>query len=188
MINNTDELYELIEHSGRVGELAREISYRMGLDENLCKKAFIAGAFHDLGKLFVSDEVISKPDIVNQSEFDVIKQHVKFGVDILSMYLHDVDIIHAIEDHHENIDGSGYPYSKSGNEISVLGRILGVADRFDALTSDRVYRKAYSYEKALNILECEKYKLDERVFDALLQFISKRECKTISYVMKEVIN
>ena len=111
-----------------------------------------AGFLHDLGKIKIPDEILHKPGRLTDSEMNVMKGHVKYGVD----YLKETDIalplIQAISEHHERLDGLGYPAGTKGNDISQAGRMLAIADMYDALTADRVYKAGMSSQKAFSIL------------------------------------
>ena len=115
---------------------------------------------HDVGKIGVSDSVLNKPGKLTDEEFEQIKTHSPFGVEVLNKvayYLNDSDFLeYAVtfaETHHEKWDGSGYPHGLQGNEIPLIGRIMAIADVYDALVSERPYKKPFTHEKAIDIIE-----------------------------------
>lgn len=129
-------------HSGRVAEYAREIAKRYGYSERKQDEIYVTALLHDVGKIGVPDEVINKPSKLTDEEFALIKAHPKLGADIL-------DNIHSMPNlkagaryHHERYGGGGYPDGISGKEIPEQARIIAVADAYDAMSSNRSYRKA----------------------------------------------
>lgn len=139
-------------HSERVRDFSYVMAWALGLDKDK-KDILNAGClFHDIGKIGVPELILNKPGSLTYEEYEQIKRHVTIGKEILS-YLEDftpfLDIIYL---HHERIDGKGYPEGKLGHEIPLLARIVAVADTFDALTSDRVYRKGVTFAEGCRIL------------------------------------
>ena len=143
-------------HVDRVSRLAFSIGKRMGLSERELDALRLGGALHDIGKMGIPGEILNKPGALNDQEWTIMKTHPEIGYDIcfpLKKNLgHALDIVRH---HHEKLDGSGYPDGLKGDEILMVTRIMAVADIFDALTSDRPYRKAMSNGKALEILAAE---------------------------------
>ena len=111
-----------------------------------------AGFLHDLGKIKIPDEILHKPGRLTDSEMEIMKGHVKHGVDYLKSTDIAAPLIRAISEHHERLDGLGYPAGTKGNAISKAGRMLAIADMYDALTADRVYKSGMSSQKAFSIL------------------------------------
>ncbi len=140
-------------HSDRVAECAFLIAKAMGKDGAYCERVRIAGLFHDIGKIGVSDEVLLKKDALTQEEFAIIKKHPQDGARILSVLSMFQEIAPIVRAHHERIDGKGYPDGLRGNEIPEEARIIAVADAFDAMTSNRTYRKALSVKEAADELK-----------------------------------
>ncbi len=158
-------------HVQRVGHYCRIIATRIGLPSEELELVFQAAPMHDIGKIGISDRILLKPDKLTAEEFSRMKQHTVLGRDLLSgsesMVLQAAAIIAAT--HHERFDGSGYPYGYSGEEIPLLGRIAAVADVFDALTSDRPYKKAWSFTQAREFVrEHRKTHFDPNCVDAFL--------------------
>lgn len=140
-------------HSEKVAEYSRLIAERMGLDEKTVDLAFLCGIVHDVGKIGIPEEVLNKKGPLSSDEYKLIMGHSQMGASILSHISWLEDIVPVIEAHHERYNGSGYPMGLKGGDIPLLSRILAVADAFDAMTSDRSYRKAYSLEKAVEELK-----------------------------------
>lgn len=142
----------LLEHSLNVAILLANFATFMGMSEEEVQDLSYAGFLHDLGKINIPDEILHKPGRLTDAEMDVMKSHVNHGVD----YLQNTDVakplIQAISEHHERLDGLGYPAGKKGDEISTAGRMLAIADMYDALTADRVYKSGMSSQKAFSIL------------------------------------
>ncbi len=141
------------QHNYRVVLYSVKLAELVGLDTNAIR-SLIKGAFlHDVGKIGISDLILLKPGRLDVEEFEIMKTHVQHGVDIVanSPWLRDaLDVVHG---HHEKVDGSGYPQGLSGSDIPLSARIFAIVDVFDALTSVRPYKKAFSLEKTMAILE-----------------------------------
>ncbi|MCW5755639.1 MAG: HD-GYP domain-containing protein [Phycisphaeraceae bacterium] len=140
-------------HSERVAWGARELALAIGLDEQAADRARLAGLLHDIGKIGVPESVLTKKGRLTEGEFDLIKRHPRIGFDILRGIPSLEDVLPGVLHHHERWDGKGYPTGAAGEEISLLGRILAVADVFDALSSDRAYRKALARDQVLAEIE-----------------------------------
>jgi putative nucleotidyltransferase with HDIG domain len=140
-------------HVRRVQTLAMALAREMGIsDESELKALEAAALLHDTGKLGVPEHILNKPGGLTEAEFDKMKLHVDIGADILSLVGFPFPVVPIVRCHHENWDGSGYPNRISGEAIPIGARILSVVDCFDALTSDRPYRKRLSDEAAIEIL------------------------------------
>lgn len=140
-------------HSEKVAEYARLIAEKMELDEKTVDMAYLCGIVHDVGKIGIPEAVLNKKGPLNREEYELIMGHSRMGANILSHISWLEEIVPVIEAHHERYNGSGYPTGLRGDQIPLLGRILAVADSFDAMTTDRSYRKAYSLERALEELK-----------------------------------
>ena len=145
---------ETAEHNQRMSHYCGLIANRLGMSAETCELLRLASVMHDVGKVGVSDLVLFKPGKLTDEEFLQIKSHPDIGYRILSgstSELLELGAVVAIA-HHEKWDGTGYPRRLAGESIPIEGRIAAVADVFDALTSDRVYRKAWSVDKTLELL------------------------------------
>lgn len=159
-------------HSEKVAEYSRLIAERMGLDLATADLAYLCGIVHDVGKIGIPEEILNKKGPLNSEEYRLIKGHSEMGASILShiSWLH--DIVPIIEAHHEWYNGTGYPRGLKGDNIPLLSRILSVADSFDAMTSDRSYRKAYPVEKAVEELKNNAgTQFDPRVVEVFLELL-----------------
>ncbi|MDD3347417.1 HD domain-containing response regulator [Oscillibacter sp.] len=143
-------------HSDRVSFYAVELARRLGRSETYCTRLKVAGLFHDIGKLSIPDEILSKADTLTDEEFAVIKTHPVRGEKLLSGITGFHDILPTVRAHHERYDGHGYPDQLAGTDISEQARIITVADSFDAMTSDRRYRDSLGFERAIEELKREK--------------------------------
>lgn len=135
-------------HSSRVSKYAVKTASKMKLDRQRVDDLFIASILHDIGKINIPEEVLNKPGKLTNEEFDMIKKHPGDGADMLrkTAYKKLADIV---EQHHERINGRGYPFGLKAHEILLEAKIIGVCDTFDAMTEDRSYRKAYTSEYAM---------------------------------------
>ncbi|MCG6155746.1 HD-GYP domain-containing protein [Rubinisphaera margarita] len=139
-------------HSDRVAQIARAVAKEHGLCNQECEKIYLAGLLHDIGKIGVRDEVLQKPGGLTADEFEEIKQHPVFGFEILKHLSQLKHVLPGVLHHHESWDGQGYPHQLRDYEIPLAARILAVADAYDAMTSDRPYRKGMPAENAERIL------------------------------------
>jgi PAS domain S-box-containing protein/putative nucleotidyltransferase with HDIG domain len=143
-------------HSMRVSQYAALIGEYIGLSREKIEQLRIAGILHDVGKIGTSDAILLKAGKLTDEEYKVIKSHPEISRKILMPIDLPEEILEAVSKHHERYDGKGYPYGLKGEEIPIEAAILGVADAFDAMTSDRSYRKGMNVEEAIN--ELLKYK------------------------------
>ena len=163
-------------HSDRVSFYAYQLAHSLGKDEDFCENVRIAGLFHDMGKLSIPDEVLLKPSQLTENEFETIKSHSANGADLLSAISRFQNILPAIRAHHERVDGNGYPDHLQGDEIPEEARIIAVADTFDAMTSNRQYRTALTFDHASNELDrCKGKQLDAAMVDAFQTLIRSHD-------------
>ncbi|WKY47975.1 diguanylate cyclase [Eubacteriaceae bacterium ES3] len=139
-------------HSKRVGDLCNAIAQAMAVDSNMIKQIALAGLLHDIGKMGVEENILNKPASLDLSEWEQMKRHPEMGYRILCSSEEFTEVARYVFEHHEKWDGSGYPKGLKGVEISLQARIIGVADSYDAMTSDRSYRKGLSEEDAISEL------------------------------------
>lgn len=142
------------QHSTRVAKYSREIAIRSGLfSEEEADVIFRTALLHDIGKIGIPDAILNKPDRLTDEEFTQMKTHTTIGAEILKDVTLIKDVDKAARYHHERFDGRGYPQGLCGEEIPIVARIVGVADAYDAMTSDRAYRKKLPQEVVLSELE-----------------------------------
>jgi putative nucleotidyltransferase with HDIG domain len=163
-------------HQRRVAELAQAIASEMGLTEWQMKGMHIIGLLHDVGKIAVPAEILSKPGKISQFEFNIIKNHSRVGFEILEKVDFPWPVARAILQHHERLNGSGYPEGVAHNEIILEAKILGVADVVEAMSSHRPYRPALGLESALEEIRKQSGILyDPEVVDACLRLLNNRQ-------------
>lgn len=161
-----------MEHSKRVSYWCEKIAQRMNLDSHIVSKLRIAGLMHDIGKIGIPDSILDKPDRLTEEEFNLIRKHSEVGYRILSAANEFSEIADYILAHHERWDGMGYPKGLKGSEIPIYARIISVADSFDAMTSDRAYRKAMSFQQAKQeIIKFSSVQFDPSVVKVFLEII-----------------
>lgn len=162
-------------HIERVAGLCVELGKRIGLSKNEIDALWLSGILHDVGKIGIPKDILNKPGLLDPEEFEVIKTHPEASYNICLPLKKTLGpaALKAIRHHHEKLDGSGYPDGLKGDEISILAKILAVADIFDALDTDRPYRKAMERKKTLSILmeDTENGKLDEQVVKHLINIL-----------------
>lgn len=159
-------------HSERVASISGGIAKKLGLGKTDIELVELSAQFHDIGKIGIPDNILLKPERLTAEEFDVIKSHPAIGTRILSNIEFLKDCLPIILHHHENYDGSGYPSGLHGKDIPIGSRIIRIADAFDAMTSDRPYRKKLSDQEAIQ--EISKYKgiqFDSELTDTALSVI-----------------
>jgi HD-GYP domain-containing protein (c-di-GMP phosphodiesterase class II) len=163
-------------HSHRVREYSLAVAQIMGLTPRQVEIIHFGADLHDIGKIGVPDAVLQKPGRLTLEEFELIKQHPQIGKKILGKVGRFENYLPIVELHHENHDGSGYPHGLKGNEIPLEARIVHVADVYDAITSDRAYRKAMSQYQVLEILENGAgTQFDPRVVAVFLSWLQQQE-------------
>ncbi|MCA0984228.1 HD-GYP domain-containing protein [Halobacillus yeomjeoni] len=142
-------------HCERIKNLSMKIGDAIGLSTDEKYTLNLAAFLHDIGKVKVPDDILNKPGKLTDEEYEIMKKHTTWGRETLEQ-TNRLDLIKAgkvVEQHHERYDGRGYPNGLKGNEISIQAQIITVVDAFDAMTSDRVYRKAMSVDEAFQELE-----------------------------------
>jgi putative nucleotidyltransferase with HDIG domain len=163
-------------HQKRVADLARAIATRMGLSSDRVDGIRMAGAIHDIGKISVPAEILSKPGLLTPLEFSLIKTHAQIGYDILKDIEFPWDIATMVLQHHERLDGSGYPQGVTGERILLEARILTVADVVEAMASHRPYRPSLGMDKALEEIKDKRGRFyDPDVVDACLRLFSENK-------------
>jgi putative nucleotidyltransferase with HDIG domain len=165
-------------HQIRSATLARTIATEMGLSQEKIDGIRVAGSIHDIGKLSIPAEILSKPTKLSEVEFSLIKEHSRSGYEILKDVESPWPLAEIVYQHHERMDGSGYPRNLKGEEILIEARILAVADVVEAMASHRPYRPGLGIDAALN--EIEKNRgifYDNTVADACLRLFREKGFK-----------
>ena len=163
-------------HSSRVTALAEVVARRLGWSEEKLASLRIGGPLHDIGKLGVSDEVLRKEGRLDDGELAEIREHPKIGARMLLRMAALREAIPYVLYHHERWDGHGYPSGKAGEEIPIEARVLAVADAFDAMTSDRPYRRALSRTEALAEVErCAGTQFDPEIARLFLELFAEAQ-------------
>ena len=139
-------------HCERVADLACAVARRAGVEEDTIFWFRVGALLHDVGKIVISSEILNKPDQLTSDEWDIMKLHPGAGADILKEINFPYDVNAIVRHHHENWDGSGYPDALSGNQIPLWARIVCLADVYDALTSDRSYKRALPHDEAMEVM------------------------------------
>ena len=157
-------------HTKRVMDYSAAIGKAKGLAGKELEELKLAAILHDVGKIGIRDDVLLKKDKLDPNELEKISRHSEFGAEILSHVRQLKDIIPGVRSHHERFDGTGYPDHLGGKEIPLLGRIIAVADTFDAMTTERPYRKAMTFEAALEELRNNSGKqFDKEVLECFIE-------------------
>lgn len=165
----------IVGHQRRVTELACEIARELGLPQGQIEGLRMAGLIHDIGKISVPSEILSKPGRLTDMEFEMIKRHPQVGYNILKEIEFPWPVADIILQHHERLDGSGYPQGLKGDEIILEARILAVADVVEAMSSHRPYRPAHKLDEALEEISKNRGILyDPQVVDACLRLFRER--------------
>jgi putative two-component system response regulator len=160
-------------HVERVSDYSQRLAAGLGWSEGKVQEVHLSAILHDIGKISVPDAILNKAEELTDAEWDVMKQHPVRGVEILAPLRQPQMILDGVRYHHERYDGRGYPDGLKGENIPETGRLIAIADAYDAMTSDRAYRKALSHEEALNRLRSDAQKqFDPRMvykFNELIQ-------------------
>ncbi len=169
-------------HSGRVAAYSREIATRLGYDDASLDEIYMMGLLHDVGKIGVPDAIINKPDRLTDEEFEEIKKHPAVGDRILKNIKEMPKLAYGARWHHERMDGRGYPDGLSGAAIPEEARIIAVADSYDAMTSNRSYRKALPQNVVREeLIKGRGTQFDERIADVMIRILDE----DVNYTMRE---
>lgn len=167
-------------HCQRVMEISCEVARVLGLSEKEIEDLRYAAILHDIGKIGVSHDILNKNGSLTDEEFSEIKKHPEIAYNILKDVKFLDKALNGILQHHERYDGKGYPNGLKGDEICIFGKIMSVADAFDAMTSDRTYRKAMSVEEAMGELErCKGTQFDPDIVDMFVFLMSSEKKSTV---------
>jgi putative nucleotidyltransferase with HDIG domain len=168
-------------HQKKVANLAQAIAAELGLSRDQIEGIRMASLIHDLGKIYVPSEILSKPGRISEAEFDIIKSHPTVGYDILKTIDFSWPIATLVLQHHERMDGSGYPNGLRGEEILIEARIINVADVVEAMATHRPYRASLGIDVALQEIISNRGTLyDANVVDCCIRLIKEQ-----NYAIKE---
>lgn len=164
--------FDLFIHSLNVTVYSLALAKKLKMNENAMYSIAISSLLHDIGKISVPTEILYKPGKLTDKEFEIIKSHSKFGYTYLSTQapLPSFVMLTTIQ-HHERIDGSGYPFGIKGNDIHPFAKLIAITDVFDALTSDRCYKEAMTTEAAISILKKDYKKFEPNMLGAFIDLI-----------------
>jgi HD-GYP domain-containing protein (c-di-GMP phosphodiesterase class II) len=162
-------------HQRRTTDIAGAVAYEMGLSKEVIDGIRMAGVIHDLGKISIPAEILSKPGQISESESALIKQHPRAGFEILQGIDFNWPVADIVLQHHERINGTGYPYGLKDEEILLEAKIIGVADVIEAMASHRPYRPALGLDDAFEEITMNKGILyDPDVVDASIDLFTRR--------------
>lgn len=168
-------------HSYRVACYSQMLAKELGMSEEEAKNIHSVALLHDIGKIGVPDSILNKPGRLTDEEYAIMKQHPVIGAEILK----DINILEGLDIgakyHHERFDGKGYPEGLKGDEIPYIAKIIGIADAYDAMSSNRVYRKRFSDEKILEEIEkCKGSQFDPDIADAFIRLLKEKRLQDLS--------
>lgn len=168
-------------HSYRVAQYSQMLAKELGMSDKESEDIHAVALLHDIGKIGVPDSILNKPGRLTNEEYSIMKKHPVIGAEILK----DINILKGLDIgakyHHERYDGKGYPEGLKGDEIPYIAKIIGIADAYDAMSSNRVYRKRFSDEKILQELEkCKGTQFDPDIADAFIRLLKENRLKDLS--------
>lgn len=167
------EIIQNDEHQQRVAELSFAMSLKLGLPFKKALLIYQAAQLHDFGKKFLDPTILYQPTRLNKHDYKIVKQHPEIGSYMLRYKKLPMCLAEVALQHHEKLDGSGYPFGLKENSISLPARIIAVADTFDALTSQRPYKASLPSDKAFNIIRSTPKAYDQKIVDTLEIIVSK---------------
>ncbi|MBI5155437.1 HD-GYP domain-containing protein, partial [Candidatus Poribacteria bacterium] len=166
-------------HTQRVKKYSIGIATEMGFDAERLQKLGVAAELHDIGKIGIKEGIINKPGRLTDEEYRDIKNHVEVGVRILKPIAYLNEIVPWVRGHHERWDGTGYPDGLKGEDCPLEGRVLAMADAFDAMTSQRSYNKPLTFVEALaRIREASGKHFDPQIVEACARYLERLETET----------
>ena len=164
-------------HAQRVQQLAFSLAKAAHIADDRMLHAIAAAAMvHDIGKLGLPDRLLQKPGPLTPAEYEQVQQHAALGADLLETIAFPGPLAAIVRHHHENWDGSGYPSGLGGDAIPIGARVLSIADCYDALTSDRPYRRAFSHETAVVMIQARRGTMYDEALTGVFMRIVDRVC------------
>lgn len=158
-------------HSQRVAAISRRLAEELGFSADHVRHVYLAGLLHDIGKIGVRESILCKDGRLTDEEYGHIKEHPSIAAKILRRIRHLDPIVTGVLSHHERLDGKGYPQGLSGEAVPLEGRIIGLADSWDAMTSHRTYRRAKPIEEAAEELRrCAGTQFDPKLVEIFLSW------------------
>ena len=186
-LQSVTEIYHLesAEHMDRIGNISRFLSVKMGFDSDFQEDVSVFSRLHDIGKLKVPIEILAKPSSLTETEMNIVKKHPVWGAEIIGKAKWLETARNICLHHHEKWNGAGYPCGLSGNNISMEGQIVSIADVYDALRSPRTYKKGMSHKEAMDIIEFGDERVSPQHFNPLLLKIFIENNKEIEKIFNE---
>jgi HD-GYP domain-containing protein (c-di-GMP phosphodiesterase class II) len=173
-------------HSERVSRMSIAIAQRLGLSDEECEKIRISALLHDVGKIGIDDSILKKPAALTDEEYQIMKQHPQKGYKIMSQIPAMKEFLPGMYMHHEMVNGEGYPQGLKGDEIPLMGKVVAVADTFDAMTTDRPYQRAMKFEDAVaRIQSFVGTRYDEKVVAAFTEACTEGQIRPGSVRLKK---
>lgn len=161
-------------HSNHVKELSSAVGRKVDMASTQAEILAFAAEIHDIGKIAINEFIINKPGRFTEAEYLMVQHHAQLGANLIETLNLDPRIHLIILHHHENFDGSGYPYQLKGDQIPLESRIIRITDTYDALTSNRGYRAAYPSKKALAIMAQEHHFFDPQLLEIFFKMKGAR--------------
>jgi putative two-component system response regulator len=173
-------------HSNQVRELSSAFGRQVKMTSAQIETLAFAAEIHDIGKIAINEFIINKPGRFTEAEYLMVQHHAQLGANLIETLGLDSLIPRIILHHHENFDGSGYPHKLKGDQIPLESRIIRITDMYDALTSDRGYRSAYSVRKALAIMEQEHQSFDPELLEVFFKMRGRKKHRSKSVPAQHV--
>jgi len=162
-------------HSNHVRELSSAFGRKLDLTSAQIETLAFAAEIHDIGKIAINEFIVNKPGRFTEAEYLMVQHHAQLGANLIETLGLDPLIPAIIRHHHENFDGSGYPHKLKGEQIPLESRIIRITDMYDALTSDRGYRSAYTHKKAIAIMERDHAFFDPQLLEVFFKMQESRK-------------
>lgn len=167
-------------HCIRVSKLSLEIGKAYNIPATHLKELFISSILHDIGKIYIPDEILNKTCKLTEKEYEAIKAHCKIGFEFLNKTEKFRNVANIVLHHHEKFDGKGYPCGLKGKEIPLLSRIITVADSFDAMVSIRPYKSKINFSEAIKEIQKNIFThFDEDIVNTFINIIAQNKVKNI---------